>query len=44
MENKFISSKSFDICVYIVGGIVLICSEIKRLALKSFHAYNQKHD
>lgn len=37
--DKFVNSKSFDVLVYIVGGIVLLGSELKRLAIKPIKRY-----
>lgn len=34
--NNFISSKSFDVLVYAIGGVVLLCSEVKKLVIKPF--------
>ena len=42
MENKFINSKFFDIIVYTIGGIILCGSELKRLAISSFHNYSKQ--
>ncbi len=37
--NKFTNSKTFDILVYTIGGIVLLCSELKKLAILPFRGY-----
>lgn len=39
--NKFINSKSFNVLVYTVGGIALLCSELKRLAILKFRGYSK---
>jgi hypothetical protein len=39
--DKFVNSKSFDILVYIVGGIILFGSELKRLAIKPIKRYTK---
>lgn len=37
--NSFINSKPFDILVYVIGGIVLLGSELKRLAIRPIKTY-----
>jgi hypothetical protein len=39
--NKFINSKSFDILVYVVGGTVLLTTELKRFAISTFKRYTK---
>jgi hypothetical protein len=41
--NKFINSKSFDILVYTIGGIVLLASELKKLAIYPIRNYVQNN-
>jgi hypothetical protein len=39
--DKFVNSKLFDILVYTVGGIVLLGSELKRLAIRPIKRYTK---
>jgi len=41
MKNKFVSSKLFDVLIYTIGGTILLCSEIKKLAISPFRNYNK---